>query len=175
RLWSGTARKVRPSDSVPPAHGFLLIAPTHVDKSSDDIHNLSTAGRRRNRRPGIQRQGQGAKTMSFHELTKSQNAGRGWRRLLAAASASAIAAGLASASALAQDKAQGGTQDKAPLHCSIDPTFAPHAMVNLKGELEGFQIDLFTEVARRLGREINIEPMAHAGEFPALASKRIDF
>src|SRR5690606_28973024 len=70
RLWSGTARKVRPSDSVPPAHGFLLIAPTHVDKSSDDIHILSTAGRRRNRRPGIQRQGQGAKTMSFHELTK---------------------------------------------------------------------------------------------------------
>jgi polar amino acid transport system substrate-binding protein len=62
-----------------------------------------------------------------------------------------------------------------PLHCSIDPTFAPHAMVTLDGKLEGFQIDLFNEVARRMGRDINIEPMAHAGEFPALASKRIDF
>lgn len=66
-----------------------------------------------------------------------------------------------------------GTQP--PLHCSIDASMAPHAFMSADGTLQGFQIDLFKEVARRMHREINIEPMAHAGEFPALFAGRIDF
>ncbi|MET4808310.1 transporter substrate-binding domain-containing protein [Limibacillus sp. MBR-115] len=105
--------------------------------------------------------------MPSYNLTRVQDRVPALGRLFGLGSALAIVAVLTSGSAIAQDKET--------LHCSIDPTFAPHAMVNLKGELEGFQIDLFTEVARRMGRAINIEAMAHAGEFPALSSKRIDF
>lgn len=64
---------------------------------------------------------------------------------------------------------------QAPLHCSIDASMAPHAFMRPDGKLDGFQIDLFKEVARRMKRQINIEPMAHAGEFPALFAGRIDF
>src|SRR4030095_15208884 len=48
-------------------------------------------------------------------------------------------------------------QDKLPpLRTGVDGTFAPHAMPKLGGGVEGFQIDLFTEVARRMKREITI-------------------
>jgi len=39
-----------------------------------------------------------------------------------------------------------------PLRTGVDGTFAPHAMPKLGGGIEGFQIDLFTEVARRMKR-----------------------
>ena len=41
-----------------------------------------------------------------------------------------------------------------PLRCGVDGTFAPHAFPALSGGVQGFQIDLFREVARRMGREI---------------------
>ena len=44
-----------------------------------------------------------------------------------------------------------------PLRTGVDGTFAPHAMPKLGGGTEGFQIDLFTEVARRMKREITID------------------
>ncbi len=43
-----------------------------------------------------------------------------------------------------------------PLRCAVDATFAPHAMPKLGGGLEGFNIDLFQAVAKRLGRELVI-------------------
>ena len=52
--------------------------------------------------------------------------------------------------ALAQDK-------QPPLRTGVDGTFAPHAMPKLGGGIEGFQIDLFTEVAKRMKREITID------------------
>jgi polar amino acid transport system substrate-binding protein len=62
-----------------------------------------------------------------------------------------------------------------PLRCGVDGTFAPHAMVRLDGKLEGFQVDLFTEMARRMGRELVMENGEHAGMIPALAAGRYDF
>ena len=53
-------------------------------------------------------------------------------------------------SAIAQTK-------QPPLRTGVDGTFAPHAMPKLGGGIEGFQIDLFTEVARRMKREITID------------------
>ena len=54
-----------------------------------------------------------------------------------------LAALLVSGAALAQSKLP-------PLRTGVDGTFAPHAMPKLGGGVEGFQIDLFTEVARRM-------------------------
>ena len=49
---------------------------------------------------------------------------------------------------------------KPPLRTGVDGTFAPHAMPKLGGGIEGFQIDLFTEVAKRMGREITIDSVS---------------
>ena len=47
-----------------------------------------------------------------------------------------------------------------PLRTGVDGTFAPHAMPKLGGGVEGFQIDLFTEVAKRMKREIIIDSVS---------------
>lgn len=65
--------------------------------------------------------------------------------------------------------------DAAPLRCGIDATFAPHAMVSLDGKLEGFQVDLFNEMARRMNRKIVMVIGEHSGMIPALMAGRYDF
>ncbi len=85
------------------------------------------------------------------------------RRLIAAALLSAIAAGPALA------------QTQPPLRCGVDGTFAPHAFPSLQGGVQGFQIDLFREVARRMGREIVIDSASFSGLIPALNAGRYDF
>jgi polar amino acid transport system substrate-binding protein len=84
------------------------------------------------------------------------------RPLLAAAFA------LLAGTALAQNKLP-------PLRTGVDGTYAPHAMPKLGGGVEGFQIDLFNEVARRMHREIVIESASFSGLIPALQSGRYDF
>ena len=44
-----------------------------------------------------------------------------------------------------------------PIRTGIDATFAPHAMPKAGGGLEGFNIDLANELARRMGRPITID------------------
>jgi polar amino acid transport system substrate-binding protein len=62
-----------------------------------------------------------------------------------------------------------------PLRTGVDGTFAPHAMPKLGGGIEGFQIDLFTEAARRMHREITIESTSFSGLIPGLQAGRYDF
>jgi len=62
-----------------------------------------------------------------------------------------------------------------PLRTGVDGTFAPHAMPKLGGGTEGFQIDLFTEVARRMGREITIDSVSFSTLIPGMLSGRYDF
>jgi polar amino acid transport system substrate-binding protein len=57
----------------------------------------------------------------------------------------------------------------------VDGTFAPHAMPKLGGGMEGFNIDLFTEAAKRMKREITIESTSFSGLIPGLMSGRYDF
>jgi polar amino acid transport system substrate-binding protein len=62
-----------------------------------------------------------------------------------------------------------------PLRTGVDGTFAPHAMPKLGGGTEGFQIDLFTEVARRMKREISIDSVSFSTLIPGMLSGRYDF
>jgi polar amino acid transport system substrate-binding protein len=71
-------------------------------------------------------------------------------------------------SAIAQTK-------QPPLRTGVDGTFAPHAMPKLGGGLEGFQIDLFTEVAKRMKREITIDSTSFSTLIPGMLSGRYDF
>ena len=75
---------------------------------------------------------------------------------------------LCASPALAQDK-------KPPLRTGVDGTFAPHAMPKLGGGVEGFQIDLFTEVAKRMKRDITIDAVSFSTLIPGMQAGRYDF
>lgn len=62
-----------------------------------------------------------------------------------------------------------------PLRTAVDGTFAPHAMPKLGGGIEGFNVDLFTEAAKRMGRPITIDSASFSGLVPALMAGRYDF
>jgi ABC-type amino acid transport substrate-binding protein len=62
-----------------------------------------------------------------------------------------------------------------PIKTGIDATFAPHAMPRLGGGLEGFNIDLANELAKRLGRPIEIEGTEFSALIPGLNAKKYDF
>src|SRR6202012_2624160 len=67
-------------------------------------------------------------------------------------------------------------QDKLPpLKTGVDGTFAPHAFPKLGGGTQGFQIDVFTEVAKRLHRGITIDSVSFSTLIPGLESGRYDF
>ena len=67
------------------------------------------------------------------------------------------------------------TAQQPPLRTAVDATFAPHAFQKLGGGLQGFQIDLFQEVARRMHRQITIDGASFSGLIPALQAGRYDF
>ena len=87
-----------------------------------------------------------------------------FHRIAAAAAAALILA----APAFAQQKLP-------PLRTGVDGTFAPHAMPKLGGGTEGFQIDLFTEVARRMKRDITIDAVSFSTLIPGMQAGRYDF
>ncbi|OZI37429.1 polar amino acid ABC transporter substrate-binding protein [Bordetella genomosp. 10] len=78
-------------------------------------------------------------------------------------------------SALLLGAATAGMAQTGPIRTAVDSTFAPHAMTKLDGGLQGFNIDLGHEIAKRLGREITIEPAEFSGLVPGLNSGRYDF
>ncbi|ONG48370.1 polar amino acid ABC transporter substrate-binding protein [Pseudoroseomonas deserti] len=75
---------------------------------------------------------------------------------------------------LALAAAPGNAQPQ-PLRSAVDGTFAPHAFPKLDGGVQGFNVDLFTEVARRMGRPITIDSASFSGLVPALNAGRYDF
>src|SRR5262247_4174424 len=68
-----------------------------------------------------------------------------------------------------------GQSGQPPLRTGVDGTFAPHAMPKLGGGTEGFQIDVFTEVARRMKREIVIDAVSFSTLIPGMQAGRYDF
>ena len=89
------------------------------------------------------------------------------RRLLGAL---ALALGLAALPAAAQTAAA----DK-PLVVGLDGTFAPHAMPKLGGGLEGFNVDMANEIAKRMGRKVEIVAQEFSGLIPGLNAGKFDF
>jgi len=90
------------------------------------------------------------------------------RRYAAIAAAILLCASPVLVPALAQDK-------QPPLRTGVDGTFAPHAMPKLGGGIEGFQIDLFTEVAKRMKRDITIDAVSFSTLIPGMQAGRYDF
>jgi ABC-type amino acid transport substrate-binding protein len=66
-------------------------------------------------------------------------------------------------------------QAPAPLRCAVDGTFAPHAFPTLQGGVQGFNIDLFREAAKRMGRELTVDSASFSGLIPAMNAGRYDF
>ncbi len=62
-----------------------------------------------------------------------------------------------------------------PLRSGIDGTFAPHAMPTLSGGVEGFNVDLANEIAKRLGRKLQLDVGQFSGLVPALQAGTYDF
>jgi polar amino acid transport system substrate-binding protein len=62
-----------------------------------------------------------------------------------------------------------------PLRTGVDGTFAPHAMPNLSGGIQGFNVDLANEIAKRLGRKIEIEATQFSGLVPGMQAGTYDF
>ena len=85
------------------------------------------------------------------------------RRLLHLASAGLIAWAAAAAA------------QQPPIRTGIDATFAPHAMPKLGGGLEGLNIDLANDLARRMGRTIVIDGTEFSALIPGLNAKKYDF
>ncbi len=79
----------------------------------------------------------------------------------------ALLAALAAGPALAQEPS--------PLRTGVDGTFAPHAMPNLAGGIQGFNVDLANEIAKRLRRRITIDATQFSGLIPALQAGTYDF
>lgn len=69
----------------------------------------------------------------------------------------------------------GGAGAQAPLTLGLDGTFAPHAMPKLGGGVEGFNVDMGNEIARRLGRPVTIVAQEFSGLVPGMNAKRFDF
>ena len=77
--------------------------------------------------------------------------------------------------ALAQTTVGPANTGQPPLRCAVDGTFAPHAFPSLQGGVQGFQVDLFAEVARKLNRQIVIDSASFSGLIPAMNAGRYDF
>ena len=89
---------------------------------------------------------------------------RGW--------AAAVAIFVMSAGGLAP----AGAQEKLPpLRTGVDGPFAPHAFPKLAGGIQGFNVDLFTEVAKRMRREITIDSVSFSTLIPGMEAGRYDF
>jgi len=85
-------------------------------------------------------------------------------------------AALAAAVLLCASPAAAFAQDKLPpLRTGVDGTFAPHAFPKLGGGTQGFNIDLFEEVARRMHREIVIDSVSFSTLIPGMQAGRYDF
>lgn len=70
---------------------------------------------------------------------------------------------------------QAGIATAETLTTGVDPTFAPMAMQNLNGTLEGFNIDLGYALAKELGVTLKIDPSQFSAILPALNAGKYDF
>ena len=58
---------------------------------------------------------------------------------------------------------------------AVDGTFAPHAMPNLSGGIEGFNVDLADAISHQLDKKIAVDAAQFSGLVPALQAGTYDF
>ena len=80
--------------------------------------------------------------------------------------AAALLAALLAGSAQAQ---------QGPLKTAVDGTFAPHAFPDMRGGVQGFNVDLAKEIGRVLKREVTVDAAQFSGLLPALQAGTYDF
>ena len=61
------------------------------------------------------------------------------------------------------------------LKTGVDASLPPHTMIKLGGGVQGFNIDLGQELARRLGKKLEIEAAEFSGLIPGLTARKYDF
>tara|TARA_R110002110_G_scaffold135259_2_gene319178 strand:- start:232 stop:1083 length:852 start_codon:yes stop_codon:yes gene_type:complete len=66
-------------------------------------------------------------------------------------------------------------QKKTEYNVALDGTFAPHAMPDLSGGVEGFNVDLANIIGERLGVKMNITAAQWSGLLPAMQAGKYDF
>jgi polar amino acid transport system substrate-binding protein len=71
--------------------------------------------------------------------------------------------------------AAGDARAQDAIKTGVDANFAPYVMPRLSGGLEGFNIDLGNELAKRLKRPIEIEGTQFSALIPGLNAKKYDF
>jgi polar amino acid transport system substrate-binding protein len=69
----------------------------------------------------------------------------------------------------------GAVQAQDKFTVALDGTFAPHAMPDLSGGVEGFNVDLANMIGERLGVEMDIVATQFSGILPGLAAGTYDF
>jgi len=94
------------------------------------------------------------------------------RSWIAALAVSAALGGTAAAQTITVGASGSG---QPPLKCGVDGTFAPHAFPSLQGGVQGFQIDLFDAIGKKLNRPVEITSASFSGLIPALNAGRYDF
>lgn len=62
-----------------------------------------------------------------------------------------------------------------PIRAGVDATFPPHAFAKLSGGYQGFNVELGEEIAKRMGRPIEIEGAQYSALIPALNAGKYDF
>lgn len=62
-----------------------------------------------------------------------------------------------------------------PIKTGVDANFPPYVMPKLAGGIEGFNVDLGMEIARRLKRPIEIDATRFSGLIPGLNAGKYDF
>ena len=82
---------------------------------------------------------------------------------------------IASFIALAAMASVASVSQAQPIQTGVDATFAPHAMPKLGGGIEGFNVDMANEIAKRLKRPITIEATQFSGLIPGLNAKKYDW
>ena len=82
---------------------------------------------------------------------------------------------IASFIALASMASVASVAQAQPIQTAVDATFAPHAMAKLGGGIEGFNVDMANEIAKRLKRPITIEATQFSGLIPGLNAKKYDW
>jgi len=69
----------------------------------------------------------------------------------------------------------GAAQAQGPLKTGVDGTFAPHAFPDMRGGVQGFNIDLAHAIGKALKREVTIDATQFSGLLPGLAAGSYDF